>query len=177
MNSCEGEHILLDVEKTYINRCYVHYQQSTLNLYRFCFDVFCIYFSGCQHQSSAKYLSICSEFGSNGRFSHNTQIIGGNWFIGCVTSMKSLQLLKLYNCCGSKTCQSRVFWGFFKYLLVNRKIQCNNLTMLHVAILGPVWANLSRDRDWDVLWLWRLPSHKQGRLQPWFLQMLQGGRN
>ena len=39
---------------------------------------------------------------------------------------------------------------------------------------GRVWVNLSWDWDRDVLWLWRLQSHKQGRLQPRFLQMLQG---
>ena len=47
-------------------------------------------------QGNTWNLIICSRFGRQRRFSHNTQIIGGNWFIGRVTSMKKARLLEIF---------------------------------------------------------------------------------
>ena len=48
-------------------------------------------------QGNTWNLIICSRFGRQRMVSHNTQIIGGNWFIGRVTSMNKARLLEIFN--------------------------------------------------------------------------------
>ena len=56
----------------------------------------CLSFAVTARQGNTSNSIICLRFGCQRMVSHNTQIIGGNWFIGRVTSMKRARLLEIF---------------------------------------------------------------------------------